>query len=70
MKFLHVIRANSKFSFIPFILMGKPEEVEHLKSSELKPNEGAVKRPVDYEELTTLMNEKLAYFREYISALA
>ena len=69
-KFLHVIRANSKFSFIPFILMGRPEEVDHLKSSELKPNEGIIKRPVDYEELTTLINEKLAYFREYISALA
>jgi hypothetical protein len=69
-RFLHVMRANSKFSFVPFILVGEAAEVAQLKSSELKPNEGAIRRPLDYEELTALMNEKLAYFREYISALA
>jgi hypothetical protein len=40
-----------------------------LKSSELKPNEGVLKQPIDYEDLTNLMNEKLSWFREYISSL-
>jgi len=69
-KFLHFIRANSKFSFIPFILVGEPAEVAQLNSSELKPNEGVIRRPVNFEELTTLINEKLTYFREYVSALS
>jgi hypothetical protein len=68
-KFLHVIRANSKFNYIPFILVGEIAELAQLKSSELKPNEGVIKRPMDYEELTTLMNDKLTSFREYISSL-
>jgi CheY-like chemotaxis protein len=69
-KFLHFIRANSKFSFIPFILIGERAEIDQLKSSELKPNEGVIRRPVNYDELTALMNEKLTYFREYVSALS
>lgn len=68
-KFLHVIRANSKFNYIPFILVGEVGEIAQLKSSELKPNEGVIKRPIDYEELTTIMNDKLTTFREYISSL-
>jgi chemotaxis protein histidine kinase CheA len=68
-RFLHVIRANSKFNYIPFILIGEVTEIAQLKSSELKPNEGVIKRPIDYEELTTLINEKLSSFREYISSL-
>jgi len=69
-RFLHIMRANSKFSFIPFILIGEPAEVNQLNSSELKPNEGVIRRPVNYDELTALMNEKLTYFREYVSALS
>lgn len=69
-KFLHFTRSNSKFSFIPFILIGEPAELAQLKSSELKPNEGVIQRPVNYEVLTAMMNEKLTYFREYVSALS
>lgn len=69
-KFLHFVRANSKFSFIPFILIGEPAEVAQLISSELKPNEGVIRRPVKYEELMAMINEKLTYFREYVSALS
>lgn len=68
-RFLHVLRANSKFNFIPFILISEMDEMTELNSSELKPNEGCIKRPMEYEELTNLMNEKLAHFREYISSL-
>jgi hypothetical protein len=70
MRFLHIIRANSKFSFIPFIFIADPSDVAQLQSSELKPNEGFVKHPVDWEELTTRINEKLQHFREYISSVA
>lgn len=67
-KFFHVIRANSKFNYIPFILVGEVAEIAQLKSSELKPNEGVIKRPIGYEELTTIMNDKLTTFRECISS--
>jgi hypothetical protein len=70
MRFLHVIRASSKFNFVPFIFLADPGDVGQLQSSELKTNEGFVKRPVDWEELTSRINEKLQHFREYISSLA
>ena len=69
-RFLHVLRANAKFNFIPFILLTEPGEIGAIKASDLKQNEGCLKRPVDYEELNNLMNEKLTYFRDYISSLA
>jgi hypothetical protein len=68
-KFLHVLRVNSKFNYVPFVLIGEAAEVAQLRSSELRPNEGVIKQPIDYEELTNLMNEKLAWFREYVSSL-
>jgi CheY-like chemotaxis protein len=68
-KFLHVLRVNSKFNYVPFVLIGEAAEMAQLKSSELKPNEGVIKQPIEYEELTNLMNEKLTWFREYISSL-
>lgn len=70
MRFLHVIRASSKFNFVPFIFLAEAGDAGQLQSSELKPNEGFVKKPVDWEELTSLINEKLQHFRDYISSLA
>ncbi|HEY6953280.1 MAG TPA: hypothetical protein VI758_12810 [Bacteroidota bacterium] len=69
MRFLHVIRASSKFNFVPFIFLAEAGDVGQLQSSELKPNEGFVKKPIDWEELTSRINEKLQHFREYISSL-
>lgn len=69
MRFLHVVRASSKFNFVPFIFLAESSDVGQLQSSELKPNEGYVKKPVDWEELTSKINEKLQHFREYISSL-
>ncbi len=69
MRFLHVIRASSKFNFVPFIFLAEPDDVGQLQSSELKPNEGFVKKPIDWEELTSRINEKLQHFREYISSI-
>ena len=70
MRFLHVIRASSKFNFVPFVFLADSSDVGLLQSSELKPNEGLVKRPVDWDELTNRINEKLQHFREYISSIA
>jgi PleD family two-component response regulator len=68
-KFLHVLRVNSKFNFLPFVLLCEAKEIPTVQSSELKPNETIVKKPVDFDDLSTAMNEKLAQFREYISSL-
>ena len=68
-KFLHVLRANSKFSYIPFILMCGKKEMKQLKSSELRPTEGYIEKPVDIENLNVIMSEKLLQFRAYLSSL-
>lgn len=44
---LHVLRANSKFNFVPFILITEINEMTELNSSELKPNEGCIKQPIE-----------------------
>lgn len=68
-KFLHVLRANSKFSYIPFILICEQSGIVQLKSSELRPTEGYVEKPVDFESLNEVMNEKLIVFRQYLSSI-
>jgi len=68
-KFLHVLRLNSKFSFIPFIFLGDRKDIDQLQSSELRPIEGFVQKPVDVNELIAVMNEKLKHFRDYIANL-
>lgn len=69
-KFLHLLRASSKFNFIPFLLLCEVAEVSQLKSSELRQHEGFLKKPVDVDELMIAMNEKLAHFRDYVSSLS
>jgi CheY-like chemotaxis protein len=69
-KFLHLLRASPKFNFIPFLLLCESAEVSQLKSSELRPHEGFLNKPVDVEELMIAMNKKLAHFREYVSSLS
>ena len=68
-KFLHVLRVNSKFNFLPFVLLCEANEASNVQSSELRPNEGFLKKPCDFDELSAMMNQKLAQFREYISSL-
>jgi CheY-like chemotaxis protein len=68
-KFLHVLRANSKFSYTPFILMCQAGEITQLKSSELRPTEGFVEKPIEMGSLNAVMNEKLMAFRQYLSSL-
>ena len=69
-RFLHVIRNNSKFSALPFILVCQASEIAQLQSSELRPNEAFIQKPVNFDELTTLMNKKLAQYRDYIASLS
>ncbi|MEX2117192.1 MAG: response regulator [Bacteroidota bacterium] len=68
-KFLHVLRANSKFSYIPFILLCQPNEVSQFNSSDLRPTEGFIEKPFEMETLNAVMNEKLMAFRQYLSSL-
>jgi CheY-like chemotaxis protein len=68
-KFLHVLRANSKFNYIPFILLCEPKEMTQIQSSELRPTEGCLQKPIDSDQLNAAMNEKLAAFRQYLSSL-
>jgi CheY-like chemotaxis protein len=68
-KFLHVLRANSKFSYIPFILLCQHNEVSQLNSSELRPTEGFIEKPFEMEGLNAVMNEKLTAFRQYLSSI-
>lgn len=69
-KFLHLLRASSKFNFIPFILLCEASEVTELESSELRQHEGFMKKPVDADELMAAMGQKLVHFREYVSSLS
>jgi len=68
-KFLHILRSNPKFGFIPFLLLCDSEESQQVQSSELRPNEGVVTKPVDFDELNGAMNDKLSQVRHYISSL-
>ena len=68
-KFLHIIRSNPKFGFIPFILLCESAEGAQIPSADLRPNEAVVTKPVDFDELNTTMNDKLAQLRHYISTL-
>lgn len=68
-KFLHVLRANSKFSYTPFILLCGPGDIVQLGSSDLRPTEGYVEKPIDIDKLGAVMNEKLMAFRNYLSSL-
>ena len=69
-KFLHLLRASPKFNFVPFLLLCEGVEVPQLQSSELRPHEGYLQKPVDVDELMIAMNEKLAHFRDYVSSLS
>ncbi len=68
-KFLHILRSNPKFGFVPFLLLCEADEAEQLQSSELRPNEGVITKPIDFDELNAAMNEKLNQVRHYISSL-
>ena len=68
-KFLHVLRASSKFSYVPFIMLCQSGDVTQLRSSELRSTEGYVEKPIEMEKLNQVMNEKLAAFRQYLSSL-
>jgi len=69
-KFLQVLRVNPKFSYIPFILLCEAkDDVLQLRSSELRPTEGYIEKPVDFDALTKLMNEKAERFRSFISSM-
>lgn len=69
-RFLHILRNSAKFNFIPFIFLTSLEDLLLIESSELKPNEGYVKKPVNIDDLSAKINEKLSWFKEYVSNLS
>lgn len=69
-KFLHILRRNSKFNFVPFILLSTVEDRVLLAAAEFKPNEGFLVKPVDDDELAAMMNSKLTWFKEYVLSLS
>jgi hypothetical protein len=68
-KFLHIIRSNPKFGFVPFLLLCETSDSAQIPTTDLRPNEAVVSKPVDFDELSTIMNEKLTQLRHYISTL-
>ncbi len=69
-KFLHLIRSTNKYTFLPFILICTTAEAGSLQSSELRPHEGFIQSPVDFDELIIVLNEKLLQLRDQISSLS
>lgn len=69
-RFLHILRTNPKFNFIPFIFLCNEEDYALLASSELKPNEAFLRKPANFDELSALITSKLLWFREYIMSLS
>jgi CheY-like chemotaxis protein len=69
-RFLHILRTNSKYNFVPFILLSTPEDHALLTASDLKPNEGYLVKPVNDEDLSAMINSKLLWFKEYVMSLS
>jgi CheY-like chemotaxis protein len=69
-KFLHILRTNSKYSYLPFILFCNPQHMHEIPSSDLRPNEGLLEKPVDMDSLLEMMNIKLQAFRDYVSSIS
>jgi DNA-binding response OmpR family regulator len=68
-KLLHLLRASPKVNFVPFVLLGSEQESEEVGQTNLRPNEGFLVEPADFEELTSIMEQKIAVFKEYIASL-
>jgi hypothetical protein len=67
---LKLVHTNPRYDFIPFVLLSGEETWPQVEALDLKQNEGRMKKPVDYDQLTILLNEKLAQLREYLSSLS
>lgn len=64
---LSVLRRNTKFNFLPFIIATEPDEINSVKSAITKPNETFVRKPVEINELLNTINDQLHKFRDYLS---
>jgi CheY-like chemotaxis protein len=67
--FLQLLRANPKFSFVPVMLVCDEQEAVTLASSDLREIEGIVKKPIDFDEMGAMINEKLSVLRQRLSNL-
>jgi CheY-like chemotaxis protein len=69
-KFLHILRLNAKYSYLPFILFCDPKRMQEIPANDLRPNEGLVEKPIDIDNLLEVMGAKLQAFRDYVSSLS
>jgi CheY-like chemotaxis protein len=69
-KFLHILRTNSKYNFVPFIFLSAPDDIPLLTAAELKPNEGFIRKPVDFEDLSAMINTKFLWLKDYVMSLS
>jgi CheY-like chemotaxis protein len=69
-KFLHFWRTRSRNETVPFILLCEPFEEEQIRASELKGAEGFITKTTEFDQIHTLVNEKLQHIREYIGSIA
>lgn len=69
-KFLHILRLNAKYSYLPFILFCDPKRMQEIPANDLRANEGLVEKPIDIDNLLELMGTKLQAFRDYVSSLS
>ena len=68
-KFLHFWRTRSKHQTVPFILLCEPLEENQISASELNGAEGFISKTCEFDEINSLVNEKLQHIREYIGSL-
>jgi len=69
-KFLHFWRTRSKNQTVPFILLCEPSEENQISASELKGAEGYISKTCEFDEINSLVNEKLQHISEYIGSLS
>ena len=68
-KFLHFWRTRSKNQTVPFILLCEPLEENEIRASELKEAEGFISKTCEFDEINSMVSEKLQHIREYIGTL-
>ncbi len=68
MNLLNVLRRNIKFNYIPFIMFAEYNQLDEIENEFTKPNEEVVKKPVDFYQLMTVINDQLKKLRDHLSS--
>jgi archaellum component FlaC/ActR/RegA family two-component response regulator len=65
---LNVLRRNVKYSYIPFIMMGYPDELDAITGTLDRPNECIVNKPLDFDTVLGAINKQLRRLRDHLSS--